>query len=434
MFGGNNLEKTLLKKAAIQSLALMLGVIMLSYAIKQYNAVAIMASNNDDVTPNTQTVIHDAVQENPHAIELKVSEPKEEIQTPEKPRLKFTGTKTEISNDILDQLGEQYLVIRKPHGEGLQVQLDDLYINKTLKIVITGFMNEILDDSFIGRITGEDIFIGEPIYTEVETIKQEEDGSETSEISLDYGSDIVNSITITSLTDDLGYSTYEIMLQLDHVYVHILYEDEHFYYIDLKRPKQVYEKILVIDAGHGGKDPGAISKDGLTYEKGINIKLLLQLKELLDQDNIKVYYTKLNDETLFLRPRVTLANDVGSDFFISIHCNSSTSTRPNGTEILYYNHENNNIRTEDMAKIFSDEISKVVPLKNSGILAMKDDDIFILHNATVPAIIIETGYLSNRNDLEYLKSNVSHHAIAKGIYNGIWRAYAELLPYQQADE
>lgn len=81
-----------------------------------------------------------------------------------------------------------------------------------------------------------------------------------------------------------------------------------------------------------------------------------------------------------------------------------------------------------MAEIFIDEISKSIPLKNNGIRKMKDKDIFILYNATVPAVLIEAGYMSDRNDLEYLKSKEGQDAIAKGIYNGIWRAYEELMP------
>lgn len=428
------MEKTLLKKAAIQSVALMMGVIMLSYAIKQYNAVAIMASNNEDVALNTQTIIYDATQEIPHVIELEVAKTKEDIQTSERPRMIFTDTKTDISNDILEQLGEQYLVIKKPQGEDLQFKLEDLYITKSLRVAISGRMTETMEKNFIGRVNREDIYLGEPIYTEVETMKQNEDGTETPVITLDYANDPVSSIVITSESDGVGYSDHEIMLQFNHVYVHILYEDEHYYYIDLRRPKEVYEKILVIDSGHGGKNPGAISKDGNTYEKDINLKILLNLKEYLDKDNVKVYYTMLMDETLFLRPRVNLANDVDCDFFISIHCNSSTSNRPNGNEILYYDHQNKKIKTKDLAKIFSEEIGKNISLKNSGILQMKNDDVLILNHATVPAIMVETGYLSNLNDLEYLKSQEGQIAMARGIYNGIWRAYAELMPFQQADE
>ncbi len=419
------MERAFLKKAAIQSVALMLGVIVLSYAIKQYNGVAISASNKDDITPEAQTVLQNAFQEMPTA--TKPIDLDTDAVILEEPHLIFTDAETNISADIIKQLGDRYLVIRKPRGSTLQIHLEDLFITRNLRLNISGFMDENLDANYIGRANGEEIFIGEPAYLEGEIIEPRDDGDITSTIT--RGIDPVNGIEINSLTDDLGHTEVEIMLLLDHVYVHILYEDKFYYYIDLRTPREVYDKILVIDAGHGGKDPGAVSRDELIYEKSINLSILLELKELLDKENIKVYYTRVKDDKLFLRPRVALANDIDCDFFISIHNNSSSiSTKRHGTEILYYNHEHKGIRTKDMAKIFNDEISKTVPLKNNGIVQMKNDDVLILNHATVPAIIIEGGYVSNINDLNYLNSKAGQVAFADGIYKGILRAYEELLP------
>ena len=66
----------------------------------------------------------------------------------------------------------------------------------------------------------------------------------------------------------------------------------------------MYDRILVIDAGHGGLDSGAVSKDGRIYEKNLNLGIILALKELLDKENIKVYYTRIQDNKVYLRPRV----------------------------------------------------------------------------------------------------------------------------------
>lgn len=432
--GGSILEKALLKKAAIQSVALMLGVIMLSFAIKQYNGVEISASNNEDIEIDTQTVIKNVNQEvevipTAKPVEVEIIE---DIDAIERPKLIFTEFEKDINNDIVKLLGEKYLVIRKPQGEALQILIEDLYITTNLKLTISGLVEEIPDKNYIGRVSNEDVFIGEPIYTQNETVIQEDDGSFTTTITKDYDNDIIQDIQITSLADDLGQSTVELMLMLDHVYVHSLYEDDNFYYIDLKRPREVYDRILVIDAGHGGKDAGALSRDELTYEKNINLKILLELKELLDRDNIKVYYTRIKDDKVFLRPRVNLANDVDCDFFVSIHCNANGfSTKTNGIEILYYNHEHKGINTKDMAKIFSEEISKTIPLRNNGIIQMSNDDVLILNHAMVPAILVESGYMSNLNDLDLLKSARGQADIAEGIYNSILRAYNELMPKQE---
>lgn len=421
------MDKALLKKAAIQSVALMLGVIMLSYVINQYNNVAISASGNVDVLPVTQIEVQNIVQE-----VTAISKPDDAgkvIEILDRPGLIFTGANTDINTDILAQLGEKYLVVRKPQGGALQIQLEDLYITKNLKLTISGFMEEIPDISCIGRVNKEDVFIGEPIYTEKGTEIQDEDGLFTTVLSRDYGNDFVQDIQITGQTDDLGNSIIEVMLLLDHVYVHNFYEDEYYYYIDIKAPKEVYDKLLVIDAGHGGKDPGAVSKDELTYEKNLNLGILLELKELLDKENIKVYYTRIMDDKIFLTPRVALANDVDCDLFISIHNNSNAhSTKMNGTEILYYDHEHKSIAVKNMAKIFSEEISKTTTLKNNGLVQMRNDDVLILNHAKVPAIMVEAGYISNVRDLEYVESTAGQEAIAEGIYKGILRAYEELMP------
>lgn len=420
------LDKNLLRKAALQSVALMLSVIMLSYAVRQYSSVTISASYAQD-----KAVYVDPDKENnkdyTEKYDAKNPNMDDNEQTAEDARIVLTGVKSGVKDDIIEQLGEQFLIIRKPLGEGLRIQLEDLYLNKQLKIIISGYTKENPDQNFIARVYRDEVFLGEPKHAEAENSSPEEDGTYSSTVIKDYGNDPVNSINIENKTGLYGFNVHEIVLQLNHVYAHILFEDENYYYIDLRRPKEVYDKILVIDAGHGGKDPGAISKDEKIYEKDINLKIMHELKELLDKDNIKVYYTRTIDETIYLRPRVTLANEVECDFFISIHCNSSDYTGPNGTEILYYNHENGNIKTKDLAKILSDELSKTVSLKSSGVMEMKDDDIFILANAKVPAVIIETGYISNINDLDYLQSQSGQQDIAIGIYNGIWRAYDELI-------
>lgn len=411
----------------------MLVVIMLSYAMKHYNVVVISASNTKEDVLETKVLVQNDIKDISQEQETKNIDTQEYLQEPISSYSIFPETEHAISNVILEKLGEQYLVIEKPQSNDLQIRLEDIFITKSLGLVISGFMEETPEDIFIGRVSREEIFSGEPVYSYIETIEQV-DGAYTTVGLQDYGNDPVNLITSKISRDDEGHSIYEIMLGLNHVYAHILYEDDNYYYIDLRKPNEVYDKIIVVDAGHGGKDPGAVTKDERTYEKEINLGILIKLKELLDKDNIKVYYTKLKDETLFLRPRVTLANEVDSDFFISIHCNSSLSNKANGTEILYYNHDNKNVKTKDLAAIFSDEISNTIPLKNSGILKMKDDDIFILCNATVPAIIVEAGYLSNSKDLPYLKSKEGQTAIAEGIYNSIWRAYDELKPIELGNE
>ncbi len=414
------MDKTLLKKAALQSVALMLVVLTSSFALKQYQAVSIEAvsryakaatSDNTDALQsmaNTQTTQPDTAQP---VIELT------QVQK------LLTGA----DPDILKQLGDNYLVIKKPAGSQLSLSLKDIYINKSIQLTLTGMEDKELTSLNISRIRGEEIFNGDPKYTETTATQTDEDGNSKEVVTRDYGEDISHGITITAKqADAAGEYTAQILMELDSVYVYTIYEDTAYYYINLQKPSEVYDKILVIDAGHGGKDGGAVSKNGKYFEKNMNLAILLELKKLLDKEDIKVYYTRTSDSTVYLRPRVELANAVDCDYFISIHCNSNLVTSPNGSEVLYYNNEFKGVRALDLAKLFSKELGNTIPLENKGTVERHYEDIYIMDKSKVPMILIEVGYLSNNKDLNYITQPEGQKAIAQGIYNGIMKAYEEL--------
>ena len=97
--------------------------------------------------------------------------------------------------------------------------------------------------------------------------------------------------------------------------------DGDYLYLDFEEPHKLYDSVVVIDAGHGGKDVGAIQ--GNYNEKDIDLDIVLKLKELLDNDpSIKAYYTRLSDTNPTLEERVRLSNEVGADVFLSVHNNS----------------------------------------------------------------------------------------------------------------
>jgi N-acetylmuramoyl-L-alanine amidase len=417
----------LLKKAALQSVALMLAVITSSFALQQYKTVAISASNilEEDIQRKAfdQARINILSQD---SISLK----------PDAPEAATGGVilasnhvelTVQADSDIINKLGDSYLAIKKPQVEGLSIKLSDLYINHSIQIDISGLKEDNFDQNAVFRVREKELYRGDPIYREIATKQSEGSGTDKEVMIKDYGKDPCHAITIATKKNNTGLYDAQLLLELDSVYAYIIYEDDNNYYIDLRKPSEVYDKIIVIDAGHGGKDAGALSNNKIYYEKDINLAIVLQLKKLLDQENIKVYYTRIADDKVFLRPRVTLANNVDCDFFISIHCNSNEVTSPNGTEILYYNHMVKGISNQSLAKLFSEEIAKMVSLRCRGVIEKQLDDIFILEQSKVPAILIEVGYLSNNNDLNYLSESKNIKKIARGIYNSIMKAY-EVLP------
>lgn len=422
------MDKILLKKAAIQSVALMLAVVTISYALRQNQVITISASdiyNDNGVTAPTETdktfepdsdisegLITDTVDQSINKIKINV----------------FPDMDQYIDNSIYNQLGSRYLIIRKSVSKNVKLALEDLYMTKSIRILLSGPKQAYFGNNSVGRVNGTATFYGEPKFTEI-TSSKEEDGETKTVILKDYGKDVVHGITISNQqTETSGVYTTELLIELDSVYAHTVYEDEANFYISLKKPKEVYDKILVIDAGHGGKDGGALSKNEKIFEKEINVQILLELKKLLDKENIKVYYTRQGDEKVFLRPRVELANAVDCDFFVSIHCNANEIAWPNGSEVLYYDTIVKKVNLEVLAGIFSEELAKTTTLENRGLVQKHNDDIFILENAVVPAVLIEVGYITNQKDVEYLTKVKNRKAIAQGIYNGIMGAYEEFKP------
>ncbi len=409
---GDGMDNILIKRAAIQSLVLMMVIIVGTYL---YNRESHLVESyaNDSITIDGKAPAEEReIEKKIKPIKTIQDEKEEEHPFYSKEDFKFAD------KEILKLLDDQYIIIKKPKNKKVTMTLENRYINKSLLLTLQGADNEDVDTSLIGRVNNSKFYFGQVVYLEYNKVIEATGSDDVAhEVIRDYGYDIVREINIRG---------HEILIELDHVYEAVVLEDDKYFYIDLKKPREIYDNILVIDAGHGGRDPGAISLYGNHYEKDFNLRILLSLKKLLDSENIKVYYTRLDDQQLYLRPRVELANDLDSDFFISIHCNSNLKSGPNGTEILYYDNEFNNIRTKDLAEIFSNQLDVTTSLRRKGLEKRKEDDIFILENAQVPAVLIEVGYLSNYNDLEYLKKQDNIDKVAQGIYQGILSAYKEI--------
>ncbi len=421
------MDKMLLKRTAVQSVALMIAVITISYALKQYSHTIISAT--DIKSAEAASLIPEEENITPTADDIPDRASEEAGQQNGADAVKessgLPGMLKDVDTDIVKQLGDKYLVIRKPSVAGIKMDLQDIYITKSINLIFSSTDAFQMNSDNIGRVNGKNVYIGNPSYSETNVLVTDpEDGTTTTVVTKDYGQDTVHGISFTN--PELSKNIIELTLELDTVYVHSIKEDETYYYISLKKPSEVYDRVLVLDAGHGGKDAGALSKDESVYEKNVNLGILLEVKKLLDKENIKVYYTRLGDDKVFLRPRVELANAVDCDYFISIHSNASGSTKPSGTEIFYYATEFKQVSSKALATIFSEEIEKTTTLTNRGLVSLKKDDVYILNHSNVPAILIESGYMTNLNDLNYLKEKENQEAIAKGIYNGILRAYEEL--------
>lgn len=426
------MDRALLRKAAMQSVALMITVVLLSYSLNNYHTIVKAAS----FFMGSQAVRTDAVTSNQLTTRagsknnalLLSSEAYSSDKNTNIPINDVMSLKQHINSSILSKLGEDFLVIEKPMGQQQNINLTDFYIEHSIQLDISKVSDPNVTSSMIYRVRGNELFRNDPAYTEVIRYEVNDDTGEKEKVIIkDYGDDLCHGITVSSEeVDNSNLYAVRLYIELNTVYAYSVEEDANYYYISLKKPSEVYDKIIVIDPGHGGKDAGAIALNNKTYEKDINLAIAMELKTLLDRDNIKVYYTRTQNDTVFLRPRSSLANAVDCDYFISIHCNSNGLSYPNGTEVLFKEAKVKAVSNKALADLFSVELSKSMSLKKKGIIEKQPEDIFIMDQCQVPMILIEIGYLSNANDLNYLTQKVNQKAVAQGIYNGIKKAYEQL--------
>jgi N-acetylmuramoyl-L-alanine amidase len=216
-------------------------------------------------------------------------------------------------------------------------------------------------------------------------------------------------------------------------------------------------KKVVIDAGHGGKDPGAIGRSGLK-EKDVNLDIARRLKDILQDEGIRVILTRDRDTFVSLRQRVDIANHSDADFFVSIHSNANYSSRLKGFEVYYLSKQADNIKRaqiaardsiapfRDMAMdsssqelkvilwdmIYTENMAESVRLAkdiysvsadglNTDSRRLKSASFYVLRNTQMPALLIEVGYISNPYEEKKLGNAYYRQNIAEVLAKAILR-------------
>ena len=206
-------------------------------------------------------------------------------------------------------------------------------------------------------------------------------------------------------------------IRIDQKLIHTveLKEEDGLITIELVRPQDKYDQIVLIDIGHGGTDPGAI--DNGVQEKALNTKQAeAVIRKLEQQTDIKVYTTRDDDTTLTLQYRSQIANDIGADIFISIHNNSVSSSTVSGTEVLYFP-DANDMRGKKMAEITQDYLIEALGSVDRGIKAR--DGLYVLKTTHMPAILIEGGFISNKAEAAALNSERGIEAYGQAVADAI---------------
>lgn len=174
---------------------------------------------------------------------------------------------------------------------------------------------------------------------------------------------------------------------------------------------------IVIDPGHGGNDPGTTSVSG-KFEKDINLQIAEKLFTELQKMGYGVVLTRTDDEYLKHMDRVNMANLNKAKLFISVHCNATENDESiNGLQVLYFPSDS----SKKLAGIMQTNIIDEADMYDLGIV--ERGDLIVLNQTTMPAIIIETGFLSNYKEADKLEKKSYQKKLVKGIINGIEEYY-----------
>lgn len=170
---------------------------------------------------------------------------------------------------------------------------------------------------------------------------------------------------------------------------------------------------VVIDAGHGGADKGAIAADG-TAEKDIALAIAQKIKALNEDENIKIVLTRDADILPELRTRTDFGNQQGPTLFLSLHVNSSPNKSKTGFEVVIPS-KTKNFSSENkiLASILLGYLAQNYTVDNSA--KQRDQSVWVLENSNCPSALLECGYISNEKDFAYIKNTDNQEKIAKSI-------------------
>lgn len=185
--------------------------------------------------------------------------------------------------------------------------------------------------------------------------------------------------------------------------------------------KKLYSKVVVIDPGHGGHDDGTTSLNKIYKEKNIVLSIAYTyFRNYLNDEDLKVYWTRKDDTYPTLSERAAFPKKVDADIFISVHMNAFQKTTPKGTEIFYSTRNNilqpNGLSSYAMASMFLKNITSTFSTYNRGV---KTAAYVVTNMNTVPAVLLEYGFLTNKDDLAKFSKLENQDKAAEVLYDTI---------------
>ena len=171
----------------------------------------------------------------------------------------------------------------------------------------------------------------------------------------------------------------------------------------------VSSKTIVIDAGHGGEDGGAVSNNGVA-EAEINLKIALKLQRLLEQSGSSVILTRSDNNAIY-----DIDNNSSADIFVSIHLNKIPENQYYGWQTFF---KDGNEDGKRLANCIQNNLNETIQKGNKR-TPLKINNVYIIKHVEIPTVIVECGFLSNPEEEKQLQQEEYQTKLAWGIYNGI---------------
>ena len=194
-----------------------------------------------------------------------------------------------------------------------------------------------------------------------------------------------------------------------------------------------FKQTIIIDAGHGGFDGGAVAGDG-TVEKDINLNISKKIYEMLKLAGFDVIMTRDGDNATDntdsdviserkksdLKERLKIINENPDAIFVSVHLNKYTTSTASGAQVFY---SPNNDNSSKLGQSIQSSVISLLQKGNTRTIKKGTKSTYLLHNAKIPSVIVECGFLSNNNELKLLKSEDYQSKMAFAIFSGIQEYY-----------
>jgi N-acetylmuramoyl-L-alanine amidase len=180
-------------------------------------------------------------------------------------------------------------------------------------------------------------------------------------------------------------------------------------------PSPLNGRVIVLDPGHGGTNPGAVGVTGL-YEKVVVLDVALRVADMLQAAGATVVMTRSGDATLDLGPRVSIAHSAGADVFVSIHANAHPNPAIGGTETYYYAYKSAAAQSQKLASQIQSELAGGLGLRNIGI---KHGNFHVIRETNMPAALVELAFLSNTYEESLMRTDPFRQTSAEAIFRGL---------------